>query len=76
MTLLIVFLLVCLVLGFDGPRNVFENTIKAVVFYGFLIFLGLALGETFGWWIIPILILFFIVFKTAQSRLKHNNTTP
>ena len=59
MTFIIVFLLVCLVLGFDGPRNIFEDTIKAVAFYGLLIFLGLALGETFGWLAVLLVVLFY-----------------
>ena len=74
MTFIIVFLLVCLVLGFDGPRNIFEDTIKAVAFYGLLIFLGLALGETFGWLAVLLVVLFY-VFKIAHIRSKNYNTT-
>ena len=74
MTVLIVFLLVCLVLGFDGPRNVFENTIKTVVIYGLLFFLALALGETLGWWAVLLVVLYY-VFKITQGTLKQYKTT-
>ena len=74
MTFIIVFLLICLVLGFNGPRNVFENTIKTVVIYSLLFFLALALGETLGWWAVLLVVLYY-VFKIAQVTPKQYKTT-